>query len=54
MAVACLANAYRFSKNQTATRAFLQKLADDLEQDAAVRSAVQRTLQLPIVQAGKS
>jgi hypothetical protein len=36
IAVACLANGYRFSKNTTATRQFLQKLADDEDEDAAV------------------
>ena len=53
MAVACLANGYRFSRNQTATRQFLQKLADDEDEDAAVREAARQTLQLPLVQAAK-
>ena len=51
MAVACLANGYRFSKNQTATRQFLQKLAEDGDEDEAVRKAARQTLQLPLVQA---
>jgi hypothetical protein len=53
IAVACLANGYRFSKNQTATRQFLQKLADDEDEEAAVRKAASQTLQLPLVQAAK-
>jgi Flp pilus assembly protein TadD len=53
MAVACLANGYRFSKNPPATRQFLQKLSEDEGEDAAVRSAARQTLQLPLVQAGK-
>jgi Flp pilus assembly protein TadD len=53
IAVACLANGYRFSKNQTATHQFLQKLADDEDQEAAVRKAARQTLQLPLVQAAK-
>ena len=53
IAVACLASGYRFSKNQTATRQFLQKLADDEDEDAAVRKAARQTLQLPLVQAAK-
>jgi hypothetical protein len=53
IAVACLANGYRFSKNQTATRQFLQKLADDEDQDVAVRNAARETLRLPFVQAAK-
>jgi hypothetical protein len=53
IAVACLANGYRFSKNQTATRQFLQKLADDEDQDEAVRNAVRDTLRLPFVRAAK-
>lgn len=53
MAVACLANGYRFSKNQAATRQFLQKLADDESEDEEVRNAARQTLQLPLVQAGK-
>ena len=50
-AVACLANGYRFSKNQAATRQFLHKLAED--EDDEVREAARQTLQLPLVQAGK-
>jgi predicted Zn-dependent protease len=53
IAVACLANGYRFSKNQTATRQFLQKLADDEDEEEAVRKAGRQTLQLPLVQADK-
>ena len=53
IAVACLASGYRFSKNQTATRQFLQKLADDEDEDTAVRKAARQTLQLPLVQAAK-
>jgi Tfp pilus assembly protein PilF len=52
MAVACLANGYRFSKNQIATRQFLQKLADE-DEDEEVRKAARQTLQLPLVQAAK-
>jgi tetratricopeptide (TPR) repeat protein len=51
MAVACLANGYRFSKNQAATRQFLHKLAAD--EDEEVSEAARQTLQLPFVQAGK-
>jgi Flp pilus assembly protein TadD len=53
IAVACLANGYRFSKNQTTTRQFLQKLADDEDEEEAVRKAARQTLQLPLVQAAK-
>jgi tetratricopeptide (TPR) repeat protein len=53
IAVACLANGYRFSKNQAATRQFLQKLADDEDEEAAVRKAARQTLRLPLVQAAK-
>jgi Flp pilus assembly protein TadD len=52
IAVACLASGYRFSKNQSATRQFLRKLADE-DEDAAVRNAARQTLQLPLVQAAK-
>jgi Flp pilus assembly protein TadD len=51
MAVACLANGYRFSKHQAATRQFLHKLAED--EDDEVREAARQTLQLPLVQTGK-
>ncbi len=51
MAVACLANGYRFAKNPAATRQFLHKLAED--EDHEVREAARQTLQLPLVQAGK-
>jgi Tetratricopeptide repeat len=50
-AVACLANGYRFSQNQAATRQFLHKLAED--EDDEVREAARQTLQLPLVQTGK-
>jgi Flp pilus assembly protein TadD len=50
-AVACLANGYRFSRNQTATRQFLQKLAANEDEDEKVRKAARQTLQLPLVQA---
>jgi Tfp pilus assembly protein PilF len=53
MAVACLATGYRFSKNQTATRQFLHKLAEDEEEDEEVRKAARQTLRLPLAQAGK-
>jgi Tetratricopeptide repeat len=53
MAVACLANGYRFSKNQAATREFLRKLAEDKDQDSSVREAARQTLQLPFMQASK-
>src|ERR1700712_681411 len=53
MAVACLANGYRFSKNPVATRQFLQKLAEDEDEDEAVRKAARQTLQLPFVQVAK-
>jgi Flp pilus assembly protein TadD len=52
-AVACLANGYRFSKNQAATGQFLHKLAEDVDEDDAVRRAARQTLQLPLVQAGR-
>ncbi|HEY2399385.1 MAG TPA: tetratricopeptide repeat protein [Steroidobacteraceae bacterium] len=53
MAVACLANGYRFSKNPTATRRFLQNLSETEDEDEAVRQAARQTLQLPLLQAGK-
>jgi hypothetical protein len=40
-------------QDQSATRQFLQKLADDEDEDAAVRKAARQTLQLPLVQAAK-
>jgi Flp pilus assembly protein TadD len=53
MAIASLANAYRFSKHQTATRQFLVKLADKEDEDAEVRKAAHQTLQLSLLQANK-
>jgi Tfp pilus assembly protein PilF len=53
MAIACMANGYRFSRNQAATRQFLQTLADDEKQDPEIREAARQTLQLPLGQAGK-
>jgi Flp pilus assembly protein TadD len=53
MAVACLANGYRFSKNPTATRQFLAKLADMEDEDEEVRKAARHTLRLPLLQASK-
>jgi Flp pilus assembly protein TadD len=53
MAVASLANGYRFSKHQTATREFLVKLADKEDEDAEVRKAAHQTLQLSLLQANK-
>ena len=53
MAIACLANGYRFSRNPDATRQFLQTLADDEEQDPAIREAARQTLQLSIGQVGR-
>jgi hypothetical protein len=53
MAVASLANGYRFSKHQTATREFLVKLADKEDEDAEVRTAAHQTLQLSLLQANK-
>lgn len=53
MAIACLANGYRFSKNQAWTRQFLQKLAKDEDQDSQVREAVHQALQLSLMQASK-
>ena len=50
MAVACLANGYRFSKNQTATRRFLAKLAVKEDEDEAVRQAARETLRLSLLQ----
>jgi Tetratricopeptide repeat len=52
MAIACMANGYRFSKNQAATRQFLQTLADDEKQDSEIREVARQTLQLPLGQAG--
>ena len=49
LAVACLANGYRFAKHPAATRQFLHKLAKD--EDAEVREAARQTLQLPLVKA---
>jgi len=51
-AVACLANAYRFSRNQDATRQFLQQWAEGEDQE--VREAARQTLQLLLVQVGKN
>jgi hypothetical protein len=51
LAVACLANGYRFSKHQAATRQFLHNLAEG--EDDEVREAARQTLQLPLMQAGK-
>ena len=51
LAVACLANGYRFSKSQVATHQFLQKLAEDEDQDDEVRRAARQALQLPLLQA---
>jgi Flp pilus assembly protein TadD len=48
-AVACFANAYRFSGNQDTTRTFLQTLSED--QDDKVRTAARQALQLQLVQA---
>jgi hypothetical protein len=53
MAIACLATGYRFSKNQAATRQFLQKLAENENEDERVRHAARQTLQLPLLHAGK-
>jgi len=53
MAIACMANGYRFSSNQAATRQFLRTLADDEHQDPEIREAARQTLQLPLGQAGK-
>jgi hypothetical protein len=50
-AVACMANGYRFSRNQVATRQFLQTLADNEGQDPEVREAARQTLQLQLRQA---
>ena len=53
MAIACMANGYRFSRNQGATRQFLQTLAGDEKQDPDIREAARQTLQLPLGQTGK-
>jgi hypothetical protein len=50
-AVACLANAYRFSRNQEVTRQFFQKLAED--DDNNVREVAKQTLQLQLLQTNK-
>lgn len=52
-AVACFANAYRFSRNQSTTRQFLQNLAEDEGNADKVREAARQALQLPLVQAGQ-
>jgi clan AA aspartic protease (TIGR02281 family) len=46
-AVACFANAYRFSRNQETTRQFLQKWGE--EANDHVREAARRTLQLQLI-----
>ncbi len=46
-AIACFANAYRFSRNQEATRRFLQGLTEKEDED--VRAAAQLTLQLSLL-----
>ena len=53
MAIACMANGYRFSRNQGATRQFLQTLASDEKQDPEIREAARQTLQLLLGQTGK-
>ena len=53
MAIACMANGYRFSRNQVATRQFLQTLAGDEKQDLEIREAARQTLQLSLGQTGK-
>jgi Tfp pilus assembly protein PilF len=53
MAIACMANGYRFSKYPGATRQFLQTLAGDEKQDPEIREAARQTLQLPLAQTGK-
>ena len=53
MAVACLANGYRFSKSQTATRQFLAKLAVKEDEDEAVREAARKSLRLSLLQTGE-
>ena len=53
MAIACLANGYRFSKNQTTTRQFLAKLAVKEDEDEAVREAARKTLRLSLLQTGE-
>jgi hypothetical protein len=53
MAIACMANGYRFSRNQAATRRFLQTLTNDENQDPEIREAARQTLQLPLGQANK-
>jgi Flp pilus assembly protein TadD len=50
-AVACLANAYRFTRNHDASRRFFRGLADDESQEVAVREAARKVLQLRLVQA---
>jgi cytochrome c-type biogenesis protein CcmH/NrfG len=47
-AVACFANAYRFSRKRDVTRQFLQRKADD--EDVRVKNAVQQALQLSLLQ----
>lgn len=49
-AVACLANAYRFSKNRETTRQFFHRLTQDNTE--GVRKAAEQALQLQLVQAG--
>jgi Tfp pilus assembly protein PilF len=53
MAIACMANGYRFSRNPAATRQFLQTLVDDEKQDPDIREAARQTLQLNIGQVGR-
>ncbi len=50
MAIACMANGYRFSRNQAATRQFLQTLADDEKQDPEIRETARQVLQVTVVQ----
>jgi tetratricopeptide (TPR) repeat protein len=49
--VACFANAYRFARNQDASRRLFQELVEDENQHAAVREAARQVLQLRLVQA---
>ena len=49
-AIVCFANAYRFARNQDAARRFLGELAHPESQDAPVRDAARKLLQLRLVQ----
>ena len=53
-AVACFANAYRFSRNREMTRQFLRRLTEKEEEDDGVKEAARQTLQLILLQVNQA